>query len=112
VEIASLYESLLRMHPSPVVELNLAVAVAMRDGPATGLAMVDALADEGALDDYSYLHAARADLLRRLERWSEANEAYGQALRLTTNGPEQAFLRRRLDEVRRHEAPAGRATLD
>ena len=112
-EIASLYETLLRMHRSPVVELNLAVAVAMRDGPATGLAMIDALVDEGALDDYSYLHAARADLLRRLERWSEARGAYDEALRLTTNGPERAFLSRRLDEVRAREGlRSGRSSLD
>jgi RNA polymerase sigma-70 factor (ECF subfamily) len=112
-EIASLYETLLRMQPTPVVELNLAVAVAMRDGPATGLAMVDALVDEGALDDYSYLHAARADLLRRLERWSESRTAYERALRLTTNGTERAFLTRRLDEVRSREgAGRGRSTLD
>ena len=112
-QIASLYESLLRMQPSPVVELNLAVAVAMRDGPATGLAMVDGLVGEGALDDYSYLHAARADLLRRLERWSEARSAYEQALRLTTNGPERAFLTLRLEEVRiREGGSAGRSVLD
>ena len=71
-QIAALYGTLQRMTPSPVVELNLAVAVAMPDGPAVGLAMIDGLAAYGRLDDYAYLHAARADLLRRLERWSEA----------------------------------------
>jgi len=99
-QIASLYEALLRLNPTPVVELNLAVAVAMRDGPATGLAMLDGLAATGALDAYPYLHAARADLLRRLERWSEAVAAYQLALELTGNGPERTFLLGRLDDVR------------
>jgi RNA polymerase sigma-70 factor (ECF subfamily) len=99
-QIASLYESLQRMSPSPVVELNLAVAVAMRDGPATGLAILDGLATAGSLDDYSYLHAARADLLRRLGRWSEAAIAYRRALELTANRAEREFLGRRLEELR------------
>jgi RNA polymerase sigma-70 factor (ECF subfamily) len=103
-QIASLYESLMRMIPSPVVELNLAVAVAMRDGPATGLAMMDGISGSGALDGYSYFHAARADLLRRLERWSEASHAYRRALELTTNGPERAFLTTRLGGVDGHVA--------
>ena len=114
-QIASLYESLLRMNPTPVVELNLAVAVAMRDGPATGLAMIDGLAADGALDGYSYLHAARADLLRRLERWSESSAAYRRALELTTNGPERAFLRGRLDDVDERRArtiDSGRSVPD
>jgi RNA polymerase sigma-70 factor (ECF subfamily) len=98
-EIASLYASLQRMSPSPVVELNFAVAVAMRDGPATGLAMLDGLDATGALDGYSYFHAARADLLRRLERWTEAGAAYRRALELTSNGPERVFLGGRLAEV-------------
>jgi RNA polymerase sigma-70 factor (ECF subfamily) len=97
-QIASLYGTLLRMSPSPVVELNLAAAVAMRDGPATGLAMIDAIRPADALDGYLYYHAARGDLLRRLERWSEAAVAYRRALELATNGPERAFL------VDRHEA--------
>ena len=98
-EIAALYDALMRMTPSPVVELNRAAAVAMADGPAIGLAMIDGLAATGALDDYPYLHAARADLLRRLERWSEAAAAYRRALALTTNAPERAFLEGRLREV-------------
>jgi RNA polymerase sigma-70 factor (ECF subfamily) len=98
-QIASLYETLLGMNPSPVVELNLAVAVAMRDGPATGLAMLDGLAASGALDGYPYFHAARADLLRRLERWSEAGAAYRQALRHVSNAPERRFLTKRLEEM-------------
>ena len=98
-QIASLYGSLMRLSPSPVVELNLAAAVAMRDGPATGLAMMDGIAESGALDGYSYFHAARADLLRRLERWSEAAHAYRRALDLTTNGSERGFLTKRLTDV-------------
>jgi RNA polymerase sigma-70 factor, ECF subfamily len=97
--IATLYGSLQRMTPSPVVELNLAAAVAMADGPAVGLAMMDGIAASGELESYPYLHAARADLLRRLERWSEASEAYRRALALTTNGPERTFLDGRLREV-------------
>jgi RNA polymerase sigma-70 factor (ECF subfamily) len=112
-QIASLYESLLRMNPTPVVELNLAVAVAMRDGPATGLAMLDGLASTGELDEYSYFHAARADLLRRLERWSEATTAYARAIELTTNGPERVFLTGRLRQVQdRVDLGSGRAALD
>ena len=100
-QIASLYATLQGMAPSPVVELNLAAAVAMADGPAIGLAMMDGIAATGELDTYPYLHAARADLLRRLERWSEAATAYERALELTTNAPERAFLEGRLTEVRR-----------
>jgi RNA polymerase sigma-70 factor (ECF subfamily) len=105
-QIVALYVALQRMAPSPVVELNLAAAVAMADGPAVGLAMMDGIAASGELETYPYLHAGRADLLRRLERWSEAAVAYRRALELTTNGPERAFLRRRLREV---EAGAERA---
>jgi RNA polymerase sigma-70 factor, ECF subfamily len=105
VQIATLYQALLRMSPSPVVELNFAAAVAMADGPAVGLAMMDALATDGALEDYPYFHAARADLLRRLGRWSEAATAYRRALDITTNAPERAFLEGRLAEV---SAEAGR----
>jgi len=103
-QIASLYGSLLRMSPSPVVELNLAAAVAMRDGPATGLAMIDAITPADALDGYLYFHAARGDLLRRLERWSEAAVAYRRALALATNGPERAFLAARRDATLRRAA--------
>ena len=100
-QIASLYATLQGIAPSPVVELNLAAAVAMADGPAIGLAMMDGIAATGELDTYPYLHAARADLLRRLERWSEAATAYERALELTTNAPERAFLEARLTDVRR-----------
>jgi RNA polymerase sigma-70 factor (ECF subfamily) len=103
-QIASLYASLMRMSPSPVVELNLSAAVAMRDGPATGLAMIDAITPVDSLEGYLYFHAARADLLRRLERWSEAAIAYRRALELATNGPERAFLTARRDAM--HERVA------
>lgn len=98
-QIATLYQALRRLEPSPVVELNVAVAVAMADGPALGLAMMDGLVGDGSLDGYPYLHAARADLLRRLSRWSEAVTAYRLALTLTDNRAEQAFLERRIAEI-------------
>jgi RNA polymerase sigma-70 factor (ECF subfamily) len=93
-QIAGLYEALGRMSPTPVVALNRAVAVAMADGPERGLAMVDALRDE--LDGYQLFHAARADLLRRMERSAEAADAYRRALDLTTNAVERAYLENRL----------------
>ena len=98
-QIATLYRALRAVAPSPVVELNLAAAVAMADGPAVGLAMMDGIAASGELERYPYLHAARADLLRRLGRWSEAETAYRRALGLTANGIERAYLERRLVEV-------------
>jgi RNA polymerase sigma-70 factor (ECF subfamily) len=98
-QIAGLYAVLVRLEPSPVVELNFAVAVAMAAGPGTGLAMIDGLVADGRLDDYVYLHAARADLLRRLGRWSEARAAYDRAVGLTANEAERAFLRRRIGEI-------------
>ncbi len=98
-QIAALYRALLRLTPSPVVELNLAVAVAMADGPAIGLAMMDGLVADGRLERYPYLHSARADMLRRLGRRSEAADAYRLALGLTTNRLERDFLERRLAEV-------------
>jgi RNA polymerase sigma-70 factor, ECF subfamily len=104
-QIAALYASLQRLTPSPVIELNLAAAVAMADGPAVGLAMIDGIAASGELASYPYLHAARADLLRRLERWSEADGAYRRALELTSNGAERAFLEDRLTDVRRRASP-------
>jgi len=98
-QVTLLYRALHEAVPSPVVELNLAVAVAMTDGPQVGLAMIDALVSEGRLDDYLYLHASRADLLRRLRRWSEAEAAYRRARALATNEAERRFLDRRLTEV-------------
>jgi RNA polymerase sigma-70 factor (ECF subfamily) len=84
-----------------VVELNRAVAVAMRDGPAAGLALIDAVLDRGELDAYHLAHAARADLLRRLGRPDDARAAYTRALGLTRQGPERRFLERRLRELGR-----------
>jgi RNA polymerase sigma-70 factor (ECF subfamily) len=85
------------MTPTPVVALNRAVAIAMADGPERGLPLVDALADE--IDGYHLFHAARADLLRRLDRRAEAAAAYGRALALATNATERAYLERRLAEL-------------
>jgi RNA polymerase sigma-70 factor (ECF subfamily) len=99
LEIAALYGRLAELAPSPVVELNRAVAIAMADGPAAGLSRLDALAAEDRLADYPYFHSARADLLRRLDRRDAAAEAYRRALDLTTNDVERAFLSRRLREV-------------
>jgi RNA polymerase sigma-70 factor (ECF subfamily) len=104
-QIATLYRALYALTPTPVVELNLAAAIAMADGPAVGLAMMDGLAAGGELDAYPYLHSARADLLRRLARWSEAEAAYRRALELTTNAPERAFLEGRIREVDRRRRP-------
>lgn len=98
-EIAGLYDLLLRQSPSPVVELNRAVAVAMRDGPDAGLALVDAILNRGDLQDYRLAHAARADLCRRLGRTADAKKAYARALALTRPGPERRFLERRLSRL-------------
>ena len=96
-QIAALYTSLLRLQPSPVVALNRAVAIAMADGPAAGLPLMDPLALD--LEDYHLFHAARADLLRRLDRPAEAATAYRHALDRATNPQERSFLERRLAEV-------------
>jgi len=95
-QIVGLYDVLLRTEPSAVVELNRAVAVAMRDGPAAGLELIDALLTRGELADYRLTHAARADLCRRLGRTAEARAAYERALALTRQEPERRFLERRL----------------
>jgi RNA polymerase sigma-70 factor (ECF subfamily) len=100
-EIVGLYDVLLQVQPSPVVELNRAVAVAMRDGPAAGLAIVDALLARGELADYHLAHAARADLCRRLEQSAEARRSYERALALARQEPERRFLERRLAELPR-----------
>jgi RNA polymerase sigma-70 factor (ECF subfamily) len=99
-QIAGLYDVLLRVEPSPVVELNHAVAVAMRDGPEAGLALIDAILAQGDLADYHLAHAARADLCRRLGRTAEARASYERALALTQQEPERRFLERRLAELR------------
>ena len=98
-QIVGLYDVLLRIEPSPVVELNRAVAVAMRSGPQLGLALVDAILSRGDLADYRLAHAARADLCRRLGRHAEARKSYEQALALTKGVAEQRFLKKRLAEV-------------
>jgi RNA polymerase sigma-70 factor, ECF subfamily len=98
-QVVALYDVLLTVAPSPLVELNRAVAVAMVDGPAAGLALLDALAEDRRLAGYHLLPAARADLLRRLDRREEAADAYRRALELVGNEPERAFLRRRLSEL-------------
>jgi len=98
-EIVGLYDILLRADPSPIVELNRAVAVAMRDGPADGLALVDAILARGDLQDYRLAHAARADLCRRLGETGQARASYERALALTQQEPERRFLERRLHEL-------------
>jgi RNA polymerase sigma-70 factor, ECF subfamily len=98
-QIVGLYDVLLRADPSPVVELNRAAAVAMRDGPAAGLAIVDEILAGGDLDEYQFAHSARADLCRRLGRVADARESYARALALTRQGPERRFLERRLREI-------------
>ena len=97
--IVGLYDVLARGEPSPVVELNRAVAVAMRDGPLAGLELIDAILARGDLADYHLAHSARADLCRRLGRMAEARASYERALRLTRQGPERRFLERRLGEL-------------
>jgi RNA polymerase sigma-70 factor (ECF subfamily) len=98
-QIAALYRELENIAPSPVVTLNHAVAVAMSQGYAKGLSLIDALGSRGDLERYYLFHAARADLLRRLDRGPEARDAYSKALSLVTNRVEEAYLRRRLAEL-------------
>jgi RNA polymerase sigma-70 factor (ECF subfamily) len=99
-EIVGLYDVLLRADPSPVIELNRAVAVAMRDGPAAGLALIDAILARGDLQDYHLAHAAQADLCRRLGQTAPARAAYERAIALVRQEPERRFLERRLTELR------------
>jgi RNA polymerase sigma-70 factor, ECF subfamily len=98
-EIAGLYDVLMRTDPSPVIELNRSVAIAMRDGPAAGLALIDAILERGDLADYRLAHAARADLCRRLGRIDEARAAYERAIALTQQEPERRFLERQLADL-------------
>jgi RNA polymerase sigma-70 factor (ECF subfamily) len=98
-EIVGLYDLLLRAEPSPIVELNRAVAVAMRDGPAAGLELIDAILARGDLNDYHLAHAARADLCRRLGITAQARASYERALALTRQAPERRFLERRLAQL-------------
>jgi len=100
-QIVALYDLLLQATPSPVIELNRAVAVTMRDGPEAGLALIDAILARGELKDYHLAHSARADFCRRLGRADEARAAYQRALALARQEPERRFLQRRLAELAR-----------
>lgn len=100
-QIVGLYVVLARAEPSPVVNLNRAVAVAMRDGPAAGLKLVEGILARGELADYQLAHAVRADFCRRLGRKEEARASYERALSLAQQEPEKRFLRRRLEEIER-----------
>lgn len=98
-QIVQLYDMLLQSNPSPVIELNRAVAVAMRDGPMAGLTLIEDILTRGALGNYHLAHAARADLYRRLGQTAEARASYERALSLTQQEPERRFLKRRLSEL-------------
>lgn len=98
-QIVGLYDVLLRVEPSPVVELNRAVAIAMRDGPAAGLEIIDGILSRGSLQDYHLAHSARADFCRKLGRKTEAMTSYKRALDLTQQEPERRFLERRIHEL-------------
>jgi RNA polymerase sigma-70 factor, ECF subfamily len=98
-EIVGLYDVLLEADPSPVIELNRAVAVAMRNGPEAGLLLIEAILDRGALQDYRLAHAARAEFCRRLGRTDDARASYERALALTRQDPERRFLERRLADL-------------
>jgi RNA polymerase sigma-70 factor (ECF subfamily) len=99
-QIVALYDQLLRIQPSPVVQLNRAVAIAMRDGPEAGLALIDALLDHGELANYYLAHSARADMYRRLGRTAEARSSYEKALALTQQEPERQFLQERIRQLK------------
>jgi len=99
-QIVTIYDRLLRIHPSPVVQLNRAVAIAMCDGPEAGLAQIDALLEQGELANYYLAHSARADMYRRLGRTVEARSAYERALALTQQEPERQFLQERIRQLK------------
>jgi RNA polymerase sigma-70 factor (ECF subfamily) len=99
-QIVALYDRLLRIQPSPVVQLNRAVAIAMRDGPEAGLAQIDAVLEQGELASYYLAHSARAEMCRRLGRTADARASYEKALALTQQEPERQFLARRLEELK------------
>jgi RNA polymerase sigma-70 factor, ECF subfamily len=99
-QIVALYDRLLRIHPSPVVQLNRAVAIAMRDGPEAGLAHIDAVLEHGELANYYLAHSARADMYRRLGRTAEARSSYEKALALTQQEPERQFLQERIRQLK------------
>jgi RNA polymerase sigma-70 factor, ECF subfamily len=98
-QIVALYDLLMRVEPSPIVELNRAVAVAMRDGPAAGLELIDRILAGGELTGYHLIHSARADLCRRLGQKADARASYEKALALTRQEPERRFLEKRLKEL-------------
>jgi RNA polymerase sigma-70 factor (ECF subfamily) len=108
-QIAALYDALGRMRNSPIIWLNHAVAVAMGDSLEQGLALMDRLGASGELDSYHLFHAARADILRRLGRCTDAIEQYQRALTLTTNAVERRFLRRRITEVQASASPSAQS---
>ncbi len=99
-QIVALYDRLLRIQPSPVVQLNRAVAIAMRDGPEVGLTHIDAVLEHGELANYYLAHSARADMCRRLGRTAEARSSYEKALALTQQEPERQFLQRRIRQLK------------
>lgn len=98
-QIVALYDQLLRIQPSPVIQLNRAVAIAMRDGPEAGLALIDAVLERGELANYYLAHSARADMCRRLGRTAEARSSYEHALALTQQEPERQFLQERIRQL-------------
>jgi RNA polymerase sigma-70 factor (ECF subfamily) len=97
--IVQLYDALLELDSSPIIGLNRAIAIAMRDGPATGLAIMEELLADGKLNDYRFAHAARADMYRRLGRVEEARSAYESALALTSQEAERRFIAGRIAEL-------------
>ena len=99
-QIVALYDQLARIQPSPVVQLNRAVAIAMRDGPEAGLAHIDAVLEHGELANYYLAHSARADMFRRLGRTAEAKSSYERALALTQQEPERQFLQDRIRQLK------------
>jgi RNA polymerase sigma-70 factor, ECF subfamily len=105
-EIVGLYDVLMRIDPSPVVELNRAAAIAMRDGPEAGLRLIDQLLVRGELPEYPLIHSARAELCRKLGRMADATASYDRALALTTQEPQRRFLERRLADTRKRAAVA------
>jgi len=98
-QIVALYRELMRINPSPIIALNHAAAVAMSEGPEPGLSLIQAVGHSGKLDNYYLFHAARGDLLRRLQRFEESTEAYERAIELTTNQVEKQYMRRRIEEM-------------
>jgi len=99
-QIVALYDQLVRIQPSPVVRLNRAVAIAMRDGPEAGLTQIDAVLEQGELANYYLAHSARAEMCRRLGRTAEARASYEKALALTQQGPERQFLQERIRQLK------------